>query len=363
MVKLRKIRKKNVISRIMAKSSVNIGTQCEQIVTDIRRGVFSPVYLLMGDEPFYPELICDAIIEHCIPLEDKDFNETIRFGADVNAAQVTATARQYPMMADRQLVVVKEAQMMPDLEQMATYCSAPLESTVLVLLMRKASADKRKALYKAVQKNGIVIDSPAIRDYEVAGWISSYYRGRGLDISPQAAALLGEYAGTDLSKIAIETDKLLKNLPEGAKEVKAEDIERNVGISRQFSIFELTKALSLKDAPKALRIAAAISSDARFYMPPAISAIFTNFSRILRYSALLSRSPRPSPEEKAKVLAGVNPYFYKEYDAAVRNYPLPKAMEAISLLCRYDYLAKGGDGGTAAADELLVELCAKIVSL
>ena len=175
--------------------------------------------------------------------------------------------------------------------------------------------------------------------------------------------MLGEYAGTDLSKIAIETDKLLKNLPEEAKEVSAEDIERNVGISRQFSIFELTKALSLKDAPKAIRIAEAISSDARFYLPPAISAIFMNFNRILRYGALLRENPRPSTEDKARVLAGVSPYFYREYDTAVKNYPLPKAMEAISMLCRYDYLAKGGDGGTVAADELLVELCARIVSL
>lgn len=347
----------------MAKSSVNIGTLCEQIVTDIRNGVFKPVYLLMGDEPYYPDMVCNAILENCIPQSDKDFNETVSFGADVDAAQITAAARQYPMMADRQLIIVKEAQMMPDLEEMATYCSAPLESTVLVLLMRKASADKRKALYKSVQKNGVVVESPAIRDYEIAAWISSYYRGRGLDISPQAAAMLGEYAGTDLSKIAIETDKLLKNLPEGAKEVNAGDIERNVGISRQFSIFELTKALSLKDAPKAIRIAEAISSDAKFYLPPAISAISMNFNRILRYGALLRENPRPSAEEKARVLSGVSPYFYREYDTAVRNYPLPKAMEAISMLCRYDYLAKGGDGGTVAADELLVELCARIVSL
>lgn len=347
----------------MAKSSVNIGTLCEQIVTDIRNGVFKPVYLLMGDEPYYPEMVCNAILENCIPQSDKDFNETVSFGADVDAAQITAAARQYPMMADRQLIIVKEAQMMPDLEEMATYCSAPLESTVLVLLMRKTSADKRKALYKSVQKNGVVVESPAIRDYEIAAWISSYYRGRGLDISPQAAAMLGEYAGTDLSKIAIETDKLLKNLPEGTKEINAGDIERNVGISRQFSIFELTKALSLKDAPKAIRIAEAISSDAKFYLPPAISAISMNFNRILRYGALLRENPRPSAEEKARVLSGVSPYFYREYDTAVRNYPLPKAMEAISMLCRYDYLAKGGDGGTVAADELLVELCARIVSL
>ncbi len=347
----------------MAKATVNIVSQSEQLLRELRGGIFKSVYLLMGDEPYYPELVCREIQERCIDRDDKDFNETVCFGADVNAAQITAIARQYPMMAERRLVIVKEAQMMPDLEQMATYCNSPLDSTVLVLLMRKASADKRKALYKSVQKNGIVLDSPAIRDYEVASWISAYYRGRGLNISPQAAAMLGEYAGTDLSKIVLETDKLLKNLPEGTKDVSAEDIERNVGVSRQFSIFELTKALSFKDAPKALRIGRVIASDAKFYLPPAISAIFTNFSRIIRYEALMQRNPRPSPEEKATALTGLNPYFYKEYDVAVKNYPLPKAMEVISLLCRYDYLAKGGDGGNCAPDELLVELCARIVSV
>ena len=162
----------------------------------------------------------------------------------------------------------------------------------------------------------------------------------------------------------METDKLTKALPEGTTRVTVEDVERNVGISRQFSIFELTRELSYKNAPRALKVAAHLGDAARFALPAAVSALFTHFSRILRYGALLARGGFPSPEDKARALPGLNPYFYREYDAAVRNYPLPKAMAAISLLCEYDYLGKGGDGATLVSDgELLVELTAKLLNL
>ena len=346
----------------MAKSTVNISAQCDKILSDIRSGIFSPVYLLMGDEPYYPELICKAIIDNCLQDYEKDFNETICFGADVNAEQVITAARRFPMMAERQLVVVKEAQLMNGLEELAIYCAEPLESTVLVILMHKAGADKRKALYKSVMKIGTVVDSAALRDYEVPRWIESYYASRGLQIEPQAAQLLAESAGTDLQTIVVETDKMLKNLPEGSKGVSVADVEKNVGISRQFSIFELTKELSYRNAAKAFKIAAHLGSSAKFAMPMAVSALFTHFNRILKYGALLSQGAYPSAEEKARALAGVNPYFYKEYDAAVKNYPLKSAMNVISLLCEYDYLGKGGDGGAVEDSELLIELTAKILN-
>ncbi len=347
----------------MAKATGNIETLCRQLVTDIGAGHFKPVYLLMGDEPYYPELVCREILEHCIPEEEKDFNETVCYGGDVTSEQLISAARRYPMMSERQLVVLKEAQLMDSLEELSVYCDAPLDSTVLVILLHKASVDKRRALYKAVSRCGAVVDSPLLRDYEMPRWISAYFAGRGLQIDPGAAALLAEYAGTDLSKIAVETDKMLRNLPEGTGFVSVEDVEQNVGLSRQFSVFELTKALSYRDAPKALKIAANIGSEPRFYLPAAISAIFTNFNRVLKYEALLMRGGRPSPEEKSKALAGVNPYFYAEYETAVKNYPLPKTMAVISLLCRYDHLAKGGDGVQIPADQLLIELCARILNI
>lgn len=252
--------------------------------------------------------------------------------------------------------------MMKSLEELAVYCQQPLESTVLVIAMHGASADKRKSLYKTVSKMGVVVDSQALRDYEVPRWIPMYYQTKGLKIAPDAAALLAEHAGTDLAKIAIETEKMMKNLPEGTVEVTAADIEKNVGISRQFSIFELTKELSMKNSAKALRIAAYIGSSAKFAMPMAVSALYTHFYRILKYEALLMNNPRPGNDQKAKVL-GVNPYFFSEYDTAVRNYPLKRCMAVIALLKEYDYKGKGGDVGEASPAELMVELTARILNI
>lgn len=346
----------------MAKGFVETDSLCRDIIKDAREGVFKPVYLLMGEEPYYVDMVCDAIIEYCLDESERDFNQTVCYGADVDADAVITAARRYPMFAERQLVVVKEAQMMKTLEELAVYCQKPLESTVLVIAMHGAGADKRKSLYKTVSKIGVVVDSQALRDYEMPKWISMFYQNKGLSIAPDAAALLSEHAGTDLNKIAIETEKMLKNLPEGVTQVSASDIEKNVGISRQFSIFELTRELSMKNPAKALRIASYIGAAAKFAMPMAVSALYTHFYRILKYGALLMSDPRPSNDRKAKVL-GVNPYFFSEYDTAVRNYPLKKCMAVIALLKEYDFKGKGGDVGEAAPAELMVELTAKILNV
>ena len=346
----------------MAKGFQDTDSLCRGLVSDAQNGVFKPVYLLMGDEPYYVDMVCDAIIEHCLDESERDFNQTVCYGADVDADAVIAAARRYPMFADRQLVVVKEAQMMKSLDSLAIYCEKPLESTVLVIAMHGASADKRKSLYKSVSKIGVVVESQTLRDYEMAKWIPMFYRTKGLDIAPDAAALLAEHAGTDLNKIAVETEKMLKNLPEGTMKVSATDIEKNVGISRQFSIFELTKELSLKNSAKALRIAAYIGSSAKFAIPMAVSALYTHFYRILKYGALLMQNPRPGNDHKAKIL-GVNPYFFAEYDTAVRNYPVKKCMAVIALLKEYDYKGKGGDVGEATPAELMVELTARILNI
>ena len=346
----------------MAKGFIETDALCREIVSDVRKGIFSPVYLLMGDEPYYVDMVCDAIIENALDESERDFNQTICYGADVDADTVITAARRYPMFAERQLVVVKDAQMMKSLDNLAIYCEKPLESTVLVIAMHGASADKRKSLYKSVSKIGVVVESQTLRDYEMAKWIPMFYRTKGLDIAPDAAALLAEHAGPDLNKIAVETEKMLKNLPEGTMKVSATDIEKNVGISRQFSIFELTKELSLKNSAKALRIAAYIGSSAKFAIPMAVSALYTHFYRILKYGALLMQNPRPGNDQKAKIL-GVNPYFFAEYDTAVRNYPVKKCMAVIALLKEYDYKGKGGDVGEATPAELMVELTARILNI
>jgi len=348
----------------MAKSSVNIPALCGQLVEDARKGVFKPVYLLMGDEPYYPDLVCAAVQQYCVEESFKDFNEYVYYGAETDADTVVSSARQYPMMSDRTLVVVKEAQMMKDIEQLQYYCQQPLDSTVLVVLLHKGTVDKRKAFYKSVQKcGGVIVESPALRDYEITDWIVRYFRSRGLNIAPDAASLMGESTGTDLGTIVVETDKLVKNLPEGVDTVTVEDVEKNVGISRQFSVFELNRELAARNAAKAVRIATYVGSAARFAMPMAVSVVFSQFYKVLRYAALLQRTPRPSAEEKSAALAGVNPYFYRDYDMAVRNYPLPKCMQVISILKEYDYKGKGGDGGDMDQGTLLVEMVTKILNV
>ena len=345
----------------MAVKFTELESQCRQIINDVKNGNFVPVYLLMGTEPYYPDLVCDEIIKYALTDSERDFNQTVFYGLDTDAGTVASECRSYPMMAERRLVVVKEAQSMKTLEDLAIYASDPMESTVLVILMHGASADKRRALYKNVQKKGVVLVSDALRDYEMPQWITSFYKSRGLDIEPAAAALLAEYAGTDMSRILLETEKMQKNLPEGTVRVNAADIEKNVGISRQFSIFELTKALSYMKAEKALKIAAYIGNGPKFMLLLATAPLYTHFYRILKYEAALLKNPAMSKADRAKLL-GVNPYFMEEYDVAARNYPIRRCMKVISLLEEYDFKGKGGGSGEASQGDLLMELVSKILN-
>lgn len=347
----------------MAKAGPNIAEQTNALIREIRTGEFRPVYVLMGEESYYPDLICEEILKNAVEEDARDFDQFVFYGSDTDADTVITAARGYSMFGGRVLVVLKEAQLMKDIDNLSLYCSNPLDSTVLVVYLHSATLDKRKSFYKAAQKAGVVIESPAIRDYEITEWIISYYSSLGLAISPDAAQLLGESVGTDLAKIASETEKMRKNLPEGETRVGIEDIEKNIGVSRQFSIFELTKELSYKNAPKAVKVAKYIGSAAKFAMPMAVSALFTHFYRILKYEALLMKTSYPDPGEKAAVL-GVNPYFFREYDAAVRNYPLNKTMAVIALLNDYDYKGKGGDvGPDTAPEDILIELIIKILNI
>ncbi len=350
-----------VYLRHMAKSKgADAAAVYKKILEDARSGIFAPVYLLMGEEPYYPDLACKAIMDNALQDYERDFNQTVFYGTDTTAATVATEARSFPVMAERRLVVLKEAQNMRSHDDLALYCEEPTDSTVLVILLHGASADKRKSLYKNISKKGVVLESNALRDYEVPGWISSYYAGKGLSISPDASALMAEYAGTDLTRIVLETDKMLKNLPEGTTRISAADIEKNVGISRQFSIFELTKALSYRDSAKALKIASYIGEQPKFAMPMASAALFNHFYRILKYEALLQQNHSPDISQKQSVLQ-VPPFFFSEYDTAVRNYPLPKCIRIIALMEEYDFKGKGGECGEASPAQLLTELVSKIL--
>jgi len=346
----------------MAKLSyLETAATCSRIIGQAKAGTFSPVYLLMGEEPYYTEKALQAIVDNCIPEDLRDFNQSILYAMDTDANSVASEARLYPMMAERRLVVLKDAQMLRSLDDLALYCQDPMETTVLVLLFRGASLDKRKGLYKTIAKCGVVLESAPVKDYEMSEWISSYYKERGLSIDPEAAALFAEFAGADLSKIALETDKMLKNLPPGTASISSKDIESNIGISKSYSIFELTKELSYRNRPKALRIAAHISQTAKFALPAATAAMFIHFYRILRYGLLLQKNPRASFGERASII-GSNTYFHKEYDAAVSAYPPQRAMKAISYLEEYDRKGKSTEGGEASASELFMELVVKLLN-
>lgn len=344
----------------MAKS-VDIDALSRKIIADAKNGDFAPIYLLMGAESFYPDLVADAIIKNAVQEEFRDFNQTIFYGTDTDAATVASESRLYPMMAERRLVVLKEVQNLRSFDALAAYCEEPMDTTVLLIVMHEAVADKRKSFYKNVLKKGIVLESPLLRDYEIGSWIKKYYSGLRLGISEEAVALLGEFTGASLSRIALETEKLQKSLPEGTAMVQASDIEKNVGMSRQYSVFELTKALSFKDSVKALRIASNLGSAAKFAMPMAVSALFLHFYRILKYEALLLKDKNPDSSKKAQVL-GVAPFFFKEYDVAVTKYPIRKCMSIIDLLENYDFKGKGGDVGEVSDGALLTELVIKILN-
>lgn len=347
----------------MAKSGINVEDQCAKLISEARNGEFHKVYLLMGEESYYPDMVCDALLDTVVDEDAKDFDQFVFYGSDTDADTVISAARGFSMFGGKVLVMVKEAQLMKDIEKFSFYCENPLDSTVFVVCLHAATVDKRKSFYKLASKAGVVVDSPAVRDYEMPRWIQSYYSSRGLSIDPRAAQLLAESAGTDLSKIAAETDKLLKNLPEGATSVSIADVEKNVGISRQFSIFELTKTLSVKNSASALKIAAHIGNSAKFAMPMAVSAIFGHFYKILKCEAYIQSNGTADSATKARIL-GVNPYFLKEYDVAMSNYPIRKTMAIISLLNDYDFKGKGGDiGPDTPQGEILTELVTRILNI
>lgn len=345
----------------MAGTKTDIDALSRKIMKDAEKGIFSPVYLLMGTEPYYPDLVCDTIVRTALADHERDFNQDIWYGMDVDASTVSVQAHSYPVMAERRLLVVRDAQQMRDLEQLSRYCEDPMDTTVLVLLLHGTSADKRKNLYKQVSKHGIVLQSDALRDYQMDSWVSSFYRERGLAIDPEAVTLLVEAVGTSMKTIAAETDKMLKNLPEGVNRITAEDVEKNVGISRKYNIFELTKALSFRDSAKALKIASHIGAEPGFVLLIATAALYTHFNRILKYEAFLMKHPAANVGERAKVL-GVSPFFMGEYDTAIQNYPVRKCLQVMGLLEEYDFKGKGGMTGEAGQGELLIELIIKILN-
>ena len=336
--------------------------QFETLRREIEGGDFRPVYILMGEEPFYPERLCSVITEKALQPHERDFNQTILYGADTSVDEIISNCERYPMMSERVLVVVREAQALKKPEGLSVYLDHISPTTVLVLLFSGKNMDKRTSFYKKASKSCVIFESAKIREEAMPRWIESYFRSIGRAIEPQGAMLLAEYAGNDLRKISVEADKLLKAVPEQQKTITADDIEQNVGISREFNTGELTSALATRNSDKAFRIAYFFGESPRQYpLQMTLGFLFFFFSKVEMIHAIMQRDHTSMQDAATK--AGIYYSYAKPYIAAATNYNLRKTMRIISYIRECDLHSKSGSGGTATEGDLLTGLIGKILSL
>lgn len=329
------------------------------ILGDIKRKQYSPVYLLHGDESHFIDVVSDALEDTVLDDAQKGFDQTILYGKETDFMTIINVAKRYPMMSDYQLVLVKEAQNLKwkDDDLLQKYLEAPTPTTILVLAHKYGLVDKRKKTYKLLDKAGVVLESKKLYDDKVAPWIAEQFQSVGRKIHPQASALMADYLGTDLSKVANEIEKLLLNVPL-EKEVTAEDIERNIGISKDFNVFELNTALTKKNVFKAFQIVDYFAANPKSNpIPVVIGSLGSYFTKVLKYHYL----PDKSSQAAAKEL-GVHPFFTKDYELAARHYSRRKTFDVINVLKDYDLKSKGMHvGPNTTPGELLRELVYKIL--
>lgn len=329
---------------------------------DIGAGKFSPFYLLAGEEPFYPEKLCGLIMEKAVQPHEADFNRTVLYGTDTNADEIVSACERYPVMAERQLVVVKEAQALKKLERISDYLDRPSPTTILVLCFSGKNADKRTSLYKKALKSGTVFESPRLPIEEMPRWIERFFASEGKGIEPEAAMLLAEYAGNDLRKISLEAEKLSRAMDEGTATVTAADIERNIGISREFNITELTGALATKDSVKAFRIAYYFGESPKKYpLQMTLGFLFYFFSKVEMIHAFIAGSGGTLRPRDAAAKAGLYYRYAGPYISAATSFNLRKTMSIIAAIKNCDYKSKTNSGGEASDGDLLNELIGKIL--
>ena len=332
--------------------------EAKQIVKNIQAGHIQPIYFLMGEEPYYIDKISDYIEDHILDESEKGFNQMVLYGRDVSIDDIVSNAKRYPMMAERQVVIVKEAQdLSRTIEKLVSYVENPQPTTVLVVNYKYKKIDKRKALYKALKKNGQIYESKKLYDNQVPDWIRRVLSGQGYSITPKAAQMLVEFLGTDLSKIENELNKLKIVLPKNTQ-ITPEAIEENIGISKDFNNFELRKAVGERNVEKAFRIVKYFGDNPKDNpMVVTVSLLFNFFSQLLQYHGLSDKSPR----NVASALK-VNPYFVNEYSSAAQNYPMKHVSKAVSILRDFDVKSKGVGANAIPQGDLLKELLVKIFS-
>lgn len=327
-----------------------------KIVNEIKQGNIKPIYFLMGEEPYYIDKLTEYIENNILTEEEKGFNQMVLYGKDVSIEDVISNAKRYPMMADRQVVIVKEAQELSrTIEKLESYAENPQTTTVLVFAYKYKTLDKRKKVTKMLEKAGVVFESKKMYDNQVGDWIKRILSGKNYGIEPKAAAMLVEFLGTDLSKISNELDKLMIILPKGST-ITPKVIEDNIGISKDYNVFELRKAIGERDQLKAYKIADYFSQNPKDNpLVMTTGLVFGFFSQLLQYHGLKDKNP----SNVAKLLK-INPYFVKDYDIALRNYPMKKVSAIVATLRDIDVKSKGVGVTAIPQSDLLKEMLVKI---
>lgn len=327
-----------------------------EILKDLKIGKTYPIYLLMGDEAYFIDKVADYIQANMLNETEREFDQQVLYGSDVTMEQVVDAAKQYPMMSQRQLIILREAQQIKNLDALSFYSGKPLQSTVLVLVFRK-SLDKRSKLYKNLKSNGAVFESVKMKDYLVKDWIVRYINESGYTIDVRSAELMAEFLGNDLSKIANEVSKLLLTLKPGTTKITGEHIEHNIGISKDFNNFELQDALLTRDVLKANRIIDYFAKNpSKNPMVLTLSVLFGFFSNLMVIHYMANKS-----EANVAGELRVHPFVAKKLVGGTRIYSAGKVFQIIALIREYDARSKGVDNSSVPHGELLKELVYRIV--
>jgi len=335
----------------------------KQIENDIKNNTYSPVYLFMGEEEYYIDYLTKLIINNSLQDHEKDFNLNILYGKDTLISDIISTSKQYPVMSERKLVIVKEAQDLSkkdaegnSLDDLINYVNKPLNSTILVLNFKHKSLDKRKAIYKAILKNGLIFESKRLYENQAQDWILSYLKSFNFDIDKKSSFLITELLGTEIKKIVNELDKLIV-LKGKNKIITLDDIEKYIGISKEFNVFELRKAIGERDLLQCMKIIDYFSKNPKSNpLVVVISLVFDFFIKLFLYHSLSNKSDRSI----ASALK-VNPYFVKDYSLAARNYSMKSISSKISILREFDLKSKGLGVYNTSNSDILKELIFKLL--
>ena len=335
--------------------------ELDLILKNIKNKELLPIYFFHGEEPYFMDLALKSFENDVLTEDEKAFNQTVVYGKDTTFSEVLSLARQFPMMGDKQVIILKEAQEIKlidkELEALKIYVENPVETTLLVIAYKHKTVDSRKSFAKTLTKNKMLFLSEKIKDWNVAKWIDAEMKSIGLKAKPNIPAILSEYLGTDLSRISNELQKLKMILKEGEL-VDEKAIETHIGISKEFNVFELIKALGKKDEANSFRIAHFIgkSKSSNFIMM--MGNLYTFFSNLIIFQTMTGQSPT--------IVAGVmkvNPYFIKEYAEAARFYNLKHCTRIISVLREIDLKSKGLGAINMTDSELLKEMVYKIIHI